>query len=42
MDTRFYGEYESPSMQTFCHDLQYSLLSLYKKTKYTAAGRVQA
>ncbi len=42
MDTHFYGEYESPSMQTFCHDLQHSLLSLYKKRKYTAAGHVQA
>lgn len=42
MDTHFYVEYEIPPMQTFCHDLQYCMLSLYKKTKYTAAGRVQA
>lgn len=42
MDTHFYVEYEIPPMQTFCHDLQYSLLSLHKKIKYTAAGCVQA
>lgn len=42
MDTHFYVEYEISPMQTFCRDLHYCMLSLYKRTKYTAAGRVQA
>lgn len=29
MDTHFYVEYENSPLQTFCHDLEYSLLSFY-------------